>query len=169
MSALDSHVQAHLTRWGEFKQLAVDFDTNFVGRSDWSIVLRFYAVLHLVDAYLTARNPQYVPESHADRDDAIHDKINGLPKEARRAYFRLKGLSRDVRYEPEFRARPEDRAQVRSDMASVVLEVKKPLETLGYRVPLRASTLTPTNEIDKSRHTAARPIRHLLDGFGERV
>ena len=137
MSAVDPEIEEHLTRCADLRRLAYDFKDSFVNRADWSIVLQFYAALHLADAYLKMRNPGYAPTSHKDRDDAIWSKdgLTGLPEEARKEYYKLKDLSRQVRYESVFHAQPANFKSARNWLNKVVSVLRPLLQEEGYDLP----------------------------------
>src|SRR5205085_3665684 len=78
----------------------------------WGIVVRFYAALHWVDAYLTTKETVLAkPESHGERDAAIQrntELSSGRGTQFRAAYKRLKSMSVQVRYYPSYVARDQE-------------------------------------------------------------
>jgi hypothetical protein len=86
--------------------------------SHWEIVVRFYAALHLTQGYLVTKDYRFHAGRHADRSAAIR-RSPELREPFPRAYNRLRDLSEQVRYDPEFMARPQDFAAAARDLDSV--------------------------------------------------
>ncbi len=89
---------------------------------DWPVVMRFYAALHWVDAYLVSKSVPVAPGKHHERWQAIRSTPElsaGRGRAVRLAYQRLQSLSEQVRYDPHFDARPQDRAGSQADLRTV--------------------------------------------------
>ncbi|TFU24973.1 hypothetical protein [Thermus tengchongensis] len=65
----------------------------------WAAVVLFYAVHHALLAWALERLPQApIPQSYAQAQSLL--KRAGLPRQVRKAYERLLGLSWQARYDP---------------------------------------------------------------------
>jgi len=78
-------------------------EEQFPNQAEWSCVVRFYAALHLVNAYLIdKRNVRLNPAAtaHADRRKALENcpELRDAPKK----YRELKDMSERVRYDASF-------------------------------------------------------------------
>lgn len=78
-------------------------------RTDWELVVRFYAALHLTQAYLLTKHHRFEAKRHDERWRAIKDspelaKGNRFPV----AYKWLQDVSEQVRYDAGFKPRAED-------------------------------------------------------------
>lgn len=84
---------------------------------DWEIVIRFYAALHLVQAYLITKDPRFHASKHSDRWRAIHasPELRGI----RKAYRMLQDVSEQVRYEPGFSTRDTHIETARANLTRV--------------------------------------------------
>ncbi|QDU72737.1 HEPN domain-containing protein [Mucisphaera calidilacus] len=96
-------IQKHLQRW--------EHNRSFIGRVDpaypeWAVTVAFYAMLHLVQAYLMREG--YCPDKHKIRSDALKriakDK-RGKDRDRIRTlidyYKTLREASNHARYDPE--------------------------------------------------------------------
>lgn len=63
----------------------------------WAATLAFYCAVHCIEAHL-ADIPIHTVD-HADRDRVIRADGVQVPRHVRYAYYDLKGISRDARYE----------------------------------------------------------------------
>src|SRR3990172_6737505 len=102
-------------------------DARFAGelsrrdpRADWELVVRFYAALHLTQAYLLTKRHRFEAKRHKEREDAIRaspelTKGNRFPL----AYKWLQDVSEQVRYDAGFKARAEDFASAVTKQAIV--------------------------------------------------
>lgn len=74
-------------------------------RTDWELVVCFYAALHLTQAYLLTKDQRFEAKRHDERRKAIKaspelTRGNRFPL----AYRWLQDVSEQVRYDPGFRA-----------------------------------------------------------------
>lgn len=86
--------------------------------SHWEIVVRFYAALHLTQGYLVTKDARFHARHHAERALAIRSSPE-LRESFSRAYHRLRNLSEQVRYDPEFEPRAVDFAASGRDLDAV--------------------------------------------------
>jgi hypothetical protein len=118
---------AHLERSRYHRGLADEFAPAHPRFPDWEIVIRFYAAVHLLQAYLLTKNARFHVETHADRFRAI-DASPELVKNRnfRRAYSLLRDLSERVRYDAGFVTAPLhiDAARVHLELVERVLVPK---------------------------------------------
>ncbi len=95
---------------------------------DWNCVVRFYAALHLVTAYLIDRSHvRFDPGSaeHAGRKKAM-DRCPEL-RDAPRRYRQLKDISESVRYDAGFRYTDENGKEVKMHLERIVAIVEPKL------------------------------------------
>jgi uncharacterized protein (UPF0332 family) len=80
----------------------------FANDPTWSIVFRFYAAIHLMQAYLLAKgDARFDASSHMERLMAIK-KCTELGRRFEEQYKDLKARSESVRYDPDYAPRAED-------------------------------------------------------------
>ena len=94
--------------FAKYKALREKADASQAADDAWEVVLRFYAALHLVDAWLTQKRDKgqkaladYAPTDHSKRRAAIRSALGHQPgglKFLLREYDALKGLSEAQRY-----------------------------------------------------------------------
>lgn len=80
--------------------------------------MRFYAALHLLQAYLLSKHHRFEARRHNDRWKAIRDSPE-LKQNFHRAYRRLQDVSEQIRYEAGFVPRAEDYQNTRADLGVV--------------------------------------------------
>ena len=90
--------------------LAAEMEEQFSNHRGWSCVVRFYAALHLMNAYLVNKpNIRFDPESteHKARTHAMGQcpELRDAPQK----YRNLKNLSESVRYDVNYEFADEDR------------------------------------------------------------
>ena len=88
----------------------------------WSIVVRFYSALHLVQAYLLTKGDRFEAKRHQDRENAMREApelSKGKAARCYQGYRMLKDLSEQVWYEPGFRPRREDFLSCLSNLEAV--------------------------------------------------
>lgn len=98
---------------------------------NWSCVVRFYAVLHLMSAYLVLKsNVSFDPTSasHHQRK-ADMSKCPEL-RTAPQRYRDLKDLSESVRYDPGFIYKNEHHADAKKHMATIISIVEPKVKKL---------------------------------------
>lgn len=88
--------------------LAEEIDVRLANAGGWSCVVRFYAALHLINAYLIDKeNIRFDPGSTEHRErKAGMDQCPEL-RDAPRKYRQLKDLSESVRYDAGFQFKEE--------------------------------------------------------------
>jgi len=108
---MDERSRAHLDKSLRFAEEAERL-AALEGLTEWAIVAFFYASLHVIDAYLTAKNgADYDPPDHRARQRAIEARpelYTGRGGQVARGHKALSDLSRDVRYNPGYVARVQD-------------------------------------------------------------
>jgi hypothetical protein len=70
---------------------------------DWAIVARFYAAMHVLEAYLLTKNGRFFAKRHDERWRAVKASPE-LRENFRAAYAQLHDVSEQVRYDPGFTA-----------------------------------------------------------------
>jgi hypothetical protein len=86
--------------------------------SDWEVVFRFYAGLHLLSAYFSTKNPRFQAARHEERIQAIKRspelvKVSGFLL----AYRFLQEVSEQVRYDPGFRITDDHVTRAKQNLA----------------------------------------------------
>lgn len=119
MTALDV-AKAYAARWRHLRRLADAYATALPQYSDWEVVLRFYAGLHLLQAYFSTKNPRFQAARHFDRIQAINaspelTKVRGF----KTAYRMLQDVSEQVRYDPAFGVNATHVGQARQNLMLV--------------------------------------------------
>jgi hypothetical protein len=105
-------------RRGKWQELC-DFAERLRGdKHSWEIVVRFYAALHLLEAYMLTKGTRFEAVRHEDRKAAIR-KSPELRPQFSTAWQRLKDVSEQVRYEAGFRPREQDFENTRRDLEMV--------------------------------------------------
>jgi hypothetical protein len=90
-------------KYEQFSNIARIFEESEFGDEGWGIVVRFYAALQLMNAYLIQKQ-----NVNLDVDSTVHEfrkhamKMCPELREAPAKYRVLKELSEHVRYNPEF-------------------------------------------------------------------
>jgi uncharacterized protein (UPF0332 family) len=118
-------VRQHYERWQHNERLSSDLKA-MPTIVDWWIVLRFYAALHLVQAYLVSKGAS--PDTHSARKIVM--RSHGFTELARvcATYFDLHDLSADVRYSPTFRATPQQETEADERYARIVAFLQAKVE-----------------------------------------
>jgi hypothetical protein len=125
-------VPAHCRTWLKYRERASAYAQTFEADAAWTIVFRFYAALHLTQAYLLAKGiPRFEASSHAERDRAIRDATE-LTRRFSCDYRDLKNLSESVRYDPDFVATPNDHQNAQAWLGVVESIVKPKLKSKGF-------------------------------------
>lgn len=106
---MSDQAKKYLERYSYNLALAAEIETVLPRARNWACVVRFYAALHLLNAYLTDKiNLHFNPESteHKERKQAMArcPELRDAPEK----YRRLKDLSEDVRYKVNFTFADED-------------------------------------------------------------
>lgn len=116
----------------KFKQheaLATLLETQAIAEDGWGIVIRFYAGLQLINAYLLGKHNVRIDLSaaaHEDRKQAMArcPELRDVPKN----YRALKDLSEDVRYDPRFEFAAHHRDDSKKLFARIVAIVEPKLK-----------------------------------------
>src|SRR5262245_33280957 len=94
----------------------------------WSCVVRFYAAVHLINAYLIDKSHvRFDPAAaeHTERKKAM-DRCPEL-RDAPKRYRQLKDVSEAVRYDAGFKFTDEHRKEARTSLAKIVAIVEPKL------------------------------------------
>jgi hypothetical protein len=116
-------------RYLENVALASEMEESMSNDRGWSCVVRFYAALHLMTAYLVGKtNVRFNPTStdHQDRRNAMSQcpELRDAPEK----YRNLKDLSQSVRYNVAFEYTNEDRADAIAWLEKIVAMVEPKLK-----------------------------------------
>ena len=87
---------SHLTKASDCERVAATLNTTDAAARCWSVIMKFYAALHYVDAYFAEQRYEFI-DHHEDRRRRL-----GQFRETRRiedAYRRLERLSWAARYD----------------------------------------------------------------------
>ena len=100
---MSEEAREHYERFKENLSLATELEAAIPHARDWACVVRFYAALHLINAYLVGKGHlRFDPESteHKGRKQAMArcPELRDAPEK----YRRLKDLSEFVRYKVNF-------------------------------------------------------------------
>src|ERR1700681_4890545 len=100
---MSEKAKQHCERYAYNLALAADIESSLPHALAWACVLRFYAALHLINAYLIDKgNIRFDPDSteHKERKQAMArcPELRDAPEK----YRRLKDLSEDVRYKVNY-------------------------------------------------------------------
>lgn len=109
--------------------LATEMEEQFPNHDGWTCVVRFYAVLHLMNAYLVDKqNLRFDPESteHKARTHAM-SRCPEL-RDAPQHYRNLKNLSEAVRYDVKYAYADEDREKSIAWLTKIVAIVEPKLK-----------------------------------------
>jgi hypothetical protein len=109
--------------------LAQKIEEHFSEDIAWSCVIRFYAALHLMNAYLIDKhNVRLDPtvSAHPDRKKAM-DRCPEL-REAPHRYRELKELSEWVRYDANFEYTPEHPKKSKAFLEKIIAIVEPKLQ-----------------------------------------
>lgn len=93
-------VAQHKKRSAEDEE-AAEKTSKALPYSPWVLVMRFYAALHITQAYLLTKNERFEARRHHEREKAIRasPELNKTPK-FRTAYRWLQDTSEQARYDP---------------------------------------------------------------------
>lgn len=118
---MTERAQACFDRYRENLALAGRMDAELPESNGWVAVVRFYAVVHLMNAYLVDKtNLQFDPASteHLERKKAM-ERCPEL-REAPRRYRQLKDISEAVRYDAGFKYTPANDKDVLAHVRKIV-------------------------------------------------
>ena len=119
---------ACLQKYRENLALADAMDQRIPDHNGWACVVRFYAVVHLVNAYLIDK-PQlhFDPASteHVERRKAM-DQCPEL-RDAPRRYRELKDMSEAIRYDAGFKYGPEHDKNAKANLRKIAAVVEPKL------------------------------------------
>jgi hypothetical protein len=118
--------QRHFDQYEYNIGLAEEIEQRLGEKREWSCVVRFYAALHLLSAYLIDKqNVNFSPQNHGARQDAI-SKCPELAQ-ANKRYRKLKDISENVRYTPGFKYTDANDADVKMHIIQISSIVKPKL------------------------------------------
>jgi hypothetical protein len=126
---MSEKAQKYFDRYSYNLALAAEIENLLPRAGDWICVLRFYAALHLINAYLVDKvNIRFDPESteHKERKRAMAQcpELRDAPEK----YRRLKDLSEDVRYKVNFKFADQDGDLAMSLLTKIVAIVEPKLK-----------------------------------------
>ena len=126
---MSEKAQQYFERYAYNFALAAEVEDLVPRAGDWICVLRFYAALHLINAYLVNKgNIRFDPDSteHKERRQAMArcPELRDAPEK----YRRLKDLSEDVRYKVNFPFTDQDAEFAKSLLAKIVAIVEPKLK-----------------------------------------
>lgn len=99
------------------------------GVQEWEIVIRFYAALRLLDAYLAAKDIHAMTHSERSRLVASNKELSeGRGQRFKVAYKRLREVSEQVRYQGVFVATQQHLDACRIDLGLVISFLKTKLD-----------------------------------------
>ena len=118
---MSAHAQACYAKFQKNVALAQRLEDRLSDDRDWSCVVRFYAALHLMNAYLIdKRHVRFDPGAaeHTERKKAM-DRCPEL-RDAPRRYRQLKDISESVRYDAGYQYTDENHRDVRLLLARII-------------------------------------------------
>jgi hypothetical protein len=126
---MSEKAQKHFERYTYNLAVAAEIENLLPRAGDWICVLRFYAALHLINAYLIDKgNIRFDPDSteHKERKQAMArcPELRDAPEK----YRRLKDLSEDVRYKVNFAFTDQHGEFAKSLLAKIVAIVEPKLK-----------------------------------------
>jgi hypothetical protein len=126
---MSEKAKRHFDRFTENDALAAKMETLISDARPWSCVVRFYAALHLINAYLVDKtNIRFDPESteHKERKQAMArcPELRDAPEK----YRRLKDLSEDIRYKVNYAFTERDYEASKMLLAKIVAIVEPKLK-----------------------------------------
>jgi hypothetical protein len=116
----------HFRRFLDNTALADEFAAAGGKAAPWEIVLRFYAVVHLVEGYLRTKDPRFWSDHHEVRVRQL--RASPEVKVAAAIYKDLQNLSEQVRYDPVFEPTTADFERARVWAAKVESIIKSKTE-----------------------------------------
>lgn len=124
-------VEAHESRAKTLADLAEKYAAAVPDHPDWEIVVRFYTTLHMVQAYLCAKDQRFEAQRHDQRMRALRES----PELAKfgnflSGYRYLQDVSEQVRYDPGFIVSDAHIEQARKSQLLVKNVVSPKLEKL---------------------------------------
>lgn len=135
-------VQAHVDQWHTCRQIEANSLVQSEPIKSWAIVHRFYAAVHLIQAYLLTKNVRFRADNHIERGKAIRESTE-LKKNFRDAYRTLKDTSEDVRYTAGYKPSSEDYVNTASALSTVESVLTSKLKTAGANFPAPAASPAP--------------------------
>lgn len=119
----------HYARYLDNVSLAADMEQHLPNDRGWNCVARFYAALHLMNAYLVDKsNVRLKPgeTEHKERKAAMAQcpELRDAPDK----YRRLKDLSELVRYNVDFIYAPQDRENAIAWLGKIIAIVEPKLK-----------------------------------------
>ena len=126
---MNDRAKKHHARYLENVALADDMEQHMPNDRGWSCVVRFYAALHLMNAYLVGKNNVRLKPGATDHQErkAVMAQCPEL-RDAPDRYRRLKDLSELVRYNVEFVYAEDDREDAIAWLDKIVAIVEPKLK-----------------------------------------
>lgn len=114
--------QQHLERFRHMAASARRQSESSPDDREWACVALFYAALHLLDAYLIAKQPGANLDTHSARNRAI--AVNSELRRFGNAYRMLQNISEEIRYIPTHSTSPEEWNTAQSSFAKIVAVIE---------------------------------------------
>jgi len=117
---MSAHAQACYEQFKENSALAARIEDKLPADKAWSCVVRFYAAVHLINAYLIDKSQvRFDPSAgeHTERKKAM-DRCPEL-RDAPKRYRQLKDISESVRYDAGFKYTDENHKQVKAHLDKI--------------------------------------------------
>ena len=126
---MSDSAKKHYARYVENVSLATDMEQRMPNDRGWNCVVRFYAALHLVNAYLVDKSNVRLKPSATDHKErkAVMAQCPEL-RDAPDKYRRLKDLSELVRYNVAFVFAEEDRKDAMAWLDRIIAIVEPKLK-----------------------------------------
>jgi hypothetical protein len=122
---MSDRAQACYEKFKENAALAARIEDKLPDDKAWSCVIRFYAALHLINAYLIDKSQvRFDPSAteHSERKKAMDrcPELRDVPKR----YRQLKDISESVRYDAGFQYTDEHHKQVKANLEKIIAIVE---------------------------------------------
>jgi hypothetical protein len=128
---MSDRAQACFAKFQENVARAARIEEKLPEDKAWSCVVRFYAALHLVNAYMIDKSHvRFDPASaeHTERKKAM-DRCPEL-RDAPKRYRQLKDISESVRYDAGFKYSDEHHKDVKTNLDKIIAIVEPKIKKL---------------------------------------
>ncbi len=127
---MDPQILAHLARWRQFSLSSQRLEASEPVDHALLAIARFYAALHLVQAYLLTKGERFEAANHGQRWAVLKTAPELRP--LLEPYKRLRALSESARYDPGWSPPASLRADVRLALSQVERTLEGKLFARGY-------------------------------------
>jgi hypothetical protein len=118
----------HRERHAQFRELIEKIESV---DQPWSCVVRFYAALHLLTAYLVIKkNVRFSPGTDGHRERRLAMQKCPELKYANRSYSLIKELSESVRYDPGYKYTPQNHTASKASLDTLTSVVAPLVDNL---------------------------------------